>query len=167
MKLLCSLALAMLATGANYQAKIEHAGCDSISGFALNADDPSTPVRIFISDQGPPFRVLQQIVADQPRADVGPHGFSFPTGFTAGAHTIAGSILGAAFPFGPAPSFTCPAMAFPPVDLPPPPPPPGTKGPTGPTGPTGPAGPTGIGATGSTGATGPPGPPGPAGRDGT
>ena len=52
---------------AHYEGRLEHVGCDVISGWAWNASDPSGQSRIRISNDGEP---LVTLVAARPRPDL-------------------------------------------------------------------------------------------------
>ena len=56
-----------VATSAHYEGRLEHAGCDVISGWAWNALDPNGQIRIRILDDGRP---LMTLTAGQPRPDL-------------------------------------------------------------------------------------------------
>jgi hypothetical protein len=55
------------AATAHYEGRLEHVGCDVISGWAWNASDPNGQSRIRISNDGKP---LVTLVADRPRSDL-------------------------------------------------------------------------------------------------
>jgi hypothetical protein len=55
------------AVSAHYEGRLEHAGCDVISGWAWNALDPNGQIRIRVLNDGEP---LMTLTADRPRPDL-------------------------------------------------------------------------------------------------
>jgi hypothetical protein len=58
---------AVSAASAHYEGRLEHAGCDVISGWAWNALDPNGQVTIRVLNDGEP---LMTLIADRPRPDL-------------------------------------------------------------------------------------------------
>src|SRR5215471_10350698 len=110
-------------TTANYAGYMDHAGCDSLTGWAADLGQPNTSIQVSLLSDGQP---IASVAADLLRPDVasaigdnGMHGFSLPTPATlldGNTHTIQVMFASSAseLPHSPI-TLACSALPLPPV----------------------------------------------------
>lgn len=149
-KLLCSLALAMVATGANYQGYLDVANCGTVSGWAYDIASPNATVAVEIFDAGVSVARIaangfrQDLKDARPPIGNGNHAFTWEPKFADGKlHVIYARVETTMLYNSPRAAFFCSLPVGPCACKD------GAVGATGPVGPPGPSGPTGHDGTGT------------------